>query len=359
MNPLPLVAVPNDKQAIRANLISFSEDGHREAYDRLLVSALVEYGIVLKKNNDHATVDFFAMLDDNVFSFVASVAKNIFLGRRTVGLFFRSGECFKTGAKYRLKRLIFQFLKYAPRTVVLTILPFWIEPRFEQIADGWIYDPQLWDLDYLSTLPGDSHQEMVETISATANGRKIIIALGAQNRIKGFAEFANIWLSSETLRSQFLFVGAGKVSDECIPSADVFAKTGGVLFDFVISDHQLLALYEVSDAVWTCYAPDYDQSSGIFGRAFQKGKPALVRAGSRIATLASGLGHPILGLPFDEPDTAAEMITSWRPTAVEQETISRKIKNIRNADLKTLSSAFGLRSDAIDKYNKDREGLCD
>jgi hypothetical protein len=49
----------------------------------------------------------------------------------------------------------------------------------------------------------------------------------------------------------------------------------------------LVALYKVSDVVWACYSPEYDQSSGELGRALQYKKAVIVRARSIAENLAA------------------------------------------------------------------------
>ena len=41
-----------------------------------------------------------------------------------------------------------------------------------------------------------------------------------------------------------------------------------------------VSLMRQADLLWCCYNPIYDQSSGIFGRAIQIGRPTIVRKGS-------------------------------------------------------------------------------
>lgn len=112
---------------------------------------------------------------------------------------------------------------------------------------------------------------------------------------------------------------------------------GGVVFDRMVSDEELLSLYGASDLVWSCYSPHYNQSSGIFGRAFQLGKPSLVRESSYLADLADILEHPALRLPFGEVNSASERLTTWKPEPQDRTKILRKIKFMKERDLALLA----------------------
>jgi hypothetical protein len=330
------------------NSISFSNDGHRAAYDQVLAAALDPHGITIRSHAGRVTTDFFPMLDDNIPSFVSRAILNIAFGKSTVGLFFRPMECFlKTRAKYRLKRLLFQTLRRLPYIRIITILPFAVDDRFHTIADDWIYDPQFWDLEYQpEEIRSGNISQLSETIRRSAGQRKILIALGSQYRLKGFDFFSRIWSEQPEIRKHYLFVAAGSVAEECKKSAHRFAEAEGLLIDRYISDEEMFELYNIADAVWSCYPPDYNQSSGIFGRAFQFAKPSVVREDALLLRLAKALQHPSLSLPFGDTQTASLRLTTWIPERADPVSIKLKIEQMRKRDLDTLANALRFERSA-------------
>lgn len=57
--------------------------------------------------------------------------------------------------------------------------------------------------------------------------------------------------------------------------------------DRIVTDDEILRLYKVADLAWCCYAPDYDQASGVFGRALQTGVEPVVREGRVLSDIKS------------------------------------------------------------------------
>lgn len=327
------------------SLKTFSELGHRPSYNSVLESALREVGLVLRNPLPSAVADFFPMLDDNIFEFSRAAILNGLRGKRTVGLFFRPGECFLTSKlKYRFKRALFFLLKRLPHTHIITILPFQLDDRFQSVATGWIHDPQFWDLGYFDAKTTEQSCAVEKQVKDVAQQRRILVALGSQTRIKGFDLFCRMWCEQSALREKFLFVAAGKVDSQFEKIAAKVTNLGGVVFNRQISDEELFCLYRASDMVWSCYAPDYNQSSGILGRAFQFGKPSLIREGSFLASYATLLGHAALPLPFGDVGLAARRILDWNPEAPSEYSISRKVENVRQQDLAKLAAS--LRGDS-------------
>ncbi len=325
------------------NLIALRSDGHRIANDNIFSKLLAQHAVSLSPNNKKARVDFFTTLDDNNLFFFYRALCNALTGRRTVGLFFRPRECFrKDKKKYLVKRIMFSLAKYIPRNYIITIVPFYVDQKFCRVANGWIHDPQLWDLDLLDRDPSKEITDLTRLVREQTAGRRIITELGLLNIDKGFDFFAKIWRDSPLIREEYLFVAAGKVAAESTSAAVEFSDLGGLLIDRFISDDELLLLYQISDVIWTCYSPSYDQASGVFGRAFQFGKPAIVRCNSNVSVLAEKLNHPILSIPFDDVEVAADHLINWLPPSIDRASLATKIKAMRSNDVDTLLTAFGV-----------------
>lgn len=316
---------------------SRSEKGHRADYRIVLTEALAEHGVRLVSKSEVASranaAELYSTLDDFGPLFLICAVSRALIGRTTVGLFLRPGGCFKSGIKSRIKAWLFEAVCQIPNIRILTILPHSLDRRFETVSNGWIYDPQLWDLSYLgrpdpSPLPG-----IDKPVLQASKGREIVIAFGAQTRIKGFNQFVDLWCSSPQIRRRYQFVVAGRIFSEVAAEAELFERHGGLIFNRYFSHGEFMHFYSLASVVWSCYPPKYDQASGIFGRAVQLGVPAIVRAGSHLEKLAAELGYSVLSIPVDHQDIAIEKFLDWHPRRAPHEC---GIDALRKASLQTL-----------------------
>ena len=287
-------------------LAGAGEDGHRREYHRLFDAMLRKAGVIVDVQRltaaqvTNPAVVLSLMIEDHALPFLMLAVARALLGRRTVGLLFMPGPCLKPRrTRLRVKRALLRLCRHWPAVSVLTLIPFHLAPGMEAIASGWIYDPQLWDLSP-STVACVPSTALSETISRRAEGRSVIISLGGQTRIKGFDRLAAL---TPTLAQRFLVVAAGRVDETLGAEAAAFTAGGGLLVDRILGDDEMLSLYGVATWVWACYAPDYDQSSGIFGRAVQTGAPALVRRGALLEKLGDAIGHTVSSLAWSEEAT--------------------------------------------------------
>jgi len=276
------------------------------------------------------------MLEEYTVRFLIVAWMRALWGRRSCALMFRPGEVVRsTSPRHLIKKLMLKAVRPFPTVTIATILPFELDPAFSAIADDWIHDPQLWDLDPES---GGGSTPIASELRHRAANRPIVAAIGAQNQGKGFDFFADLWACDARVREQRLFVAAGKVAEASKPAADAFEAAGGLLIDRFISDAELLDLYHEASQVWGCYAPDYDQASGIFGRSVQTGRPVLVRQDSYMERLAGLLGHPVTALPWDAPAEAAAMLLASSTDAPP----AGQVAAMRSRSVQVLGRALGL-----------------
>lgn len=264
----------------------------------------------------------------------------LLIGRRTVGFLFRPGPAISSKTlRHRGKRLVLRLLRLLPRIQSLTILPFAVEPRFAEIADGWIYDPQLWDLHWPAAMSGAPvGGALADAIRQAANGRAICVAVGRQDTAKGFDQFAELYSAAKPLRDAMLFAYGGKVAAPCENNAAAFAAAGGYGVNRFINGAELHDFYACADLAWCAYAADYDQASGILGRAMQLGIPVTVRNGSFIHRLCQ-----IEALPHIPVNQA----TTWQSIAAPPEREAIEVAATRAArhaqqSVARLCEALGL-----------------
>ena len=185
-----------------------SEQGHRGSY-----LSLMEISLGAKRTQNifqlitTSKPIFFITLEGVLTLFTALAFLRALMGRRTAGLLLRPGPALK-GKSYRLrlKKFILKLFRIFPQIKVLTILPFYIEPQFSKIADGWIYDPQLWDLTLSDRKRAEYSTDKIRSdVFKVSRGRPICIALGRQDKDKGFDRFLKIYANDPALAHSILF----------------------------------------------------------------------------------------------------------------------------------------------------------
>ncbi|TIL54861.1 hypothetical protein [Mesorhizobium sp.] len=236
----------------------------------------------------------FAMLDEDMVSFGAIAGARSLLGRPTAALFLRAQKCFETGRWfYPLKRHAFRVLRSLPRLTVASITPFDVAPRHAEVAHCGVFDPQYWDLHDGETLRRPGNTRLSEEVVARAAGRSVLCAIGTLSSNKGLGFLAETLERYPRINEYVLIVGAGSVPSEATRIVAQLKGVEALIVDRFISDAELESLYGIADMVWACYSPDYDQASGVFGRAVQFGAEPITRLGSVIAAFAklNGINH--------------------------------------------------------------------
>lgn len=320
-----------------------SFEGHRREYislfKRIITSAGAEVEVRSLRWTDASRkpVIFSLMLEENTSKFFLIALARAVAGRRSVALMFRPGEAIEARSlKHWIKRAGLKLLLRFRSVHILTILPFALRPEFKGIARDWIYDPQLWDL---SEHKEASSTEMSRELRTQANGRRLLVALGAQNSGKGFDYLAEIWAANPQLRERFHFAACGKVAAGSAKAAASFIAHGGQLVDRFLEDDEVLSAYACADVVWSCYSPEYDQASGIFGRAVQTGVPAVVREGAYLVPLAETLDHPVIVVPWADNHEAACRLTEAPLQPIVRGDL---VSEAKGESLRRLGDALGI-----------------
>jgi hypothetical protein len=221
---------------------------------------------------------FFATIDDDYAGFITVALLRSLLGRPTSGLFLRPLQCFRTERPivYPIKRRVFRWLCRLPGLRLLSIIPHDIRPELREVTHDWIHDPQMWDL-WVDGPPVLPDTDLSRSVEAARRGRRVAIFIGGANLRKGFGDFAaRAGAEHETT----LFVSAGRVGYDCAKHAADLRGLGMIVEDRFVTDNEILSLYKAADLAWCCYSAEYDQASGVFGRALQTGVEPVVRDGS-------------------------------------------------------------------------------
>lgn len=275
-------------------------NGHRGAYQSLFINTM---GLVPSsgrawKNFARLTMApyvLFATLDGEEVSFSFIALLRSALGKPTAALFLRPQGCFGSTVRHLSKLAVFTFLRRLPNLRVLTILPFEVEPNFAKVARDWIYDPQLWDLIPTGQIDKTAETSLSEQVRRISKGRPIVAFMGTVSKRKGFHLLAQSISVTPNWSADMCVVVAGKVEPACQELAHKMKEDGAVVIDRYVTDSELSSLYVAASCVWCCYDFNYDQASGIFGRALQFGRTPVVRAGSKLEQLAQ-----VLGIPYEQ-----------------------------------------------------------
>jgi len=270
------------------NIFTDSLSGHREAYLNFFLNTFSSKKISKKDLLLSKSTVLFLMIEDSFLLYFFICLYRAILGKTTAGFLFRPKPVVDDPSlKLKIKRTALYILKKIPNVKTLLIIPNSIHPKFSTICDGWIYDFQFWDLqekDYETFIALKEKKQvssLFTSINNMHNGRKVLCALGGQDRIKGFDIFSTTYINNKNIQKKFLFAYGGKVKGYDKLAIN-FDKNGGYSKNEFISNDEFISLYASSDLVWALYAEDYDQASGIFGRAVQFGIPVLVRKDSLI-----------------------------------------------------------------------------
>jgi len=300
----------------KIGLYSPSLAGHRKSYLELIQNAfdgqrLGYWGAVFSSRPV-----FFLMIEDSpIFYFCVGLFRSLFR-RKTVGLLFRPKDLVEPRRySHKIKRAMFALLKRVTSVKTLLIIPFYTDSRFKCLFDGWVYDFQLWDLEphdrveFERVRSSNDCSELVEEVAGSRAGRLVMSSVGGQDRIKGFDRFSSAYIDNALIRENYLFVFGGKVK-EFEASVAPFSAAGGVARNRFLADEELISFYAFSDLVWCLYAPDYDQASGILGRAAQLGVPVLVRQSSLVHKICEkeSIAHVAL-----EPDDVPKLVSIVLP----------------------------------------------
>jgi hypothetical protein len=253
----------------------------------------------------------FATLDDHVPSFLAVAGARTLRGRHTAALFLRAQKCFVDGRWYHpVKRNVFRVLKSLPGLTLASITPFSVMPRHREVAHAGVVDPQYWDLHDGIALRSPARSALAEDVLVWARGRHVMCALGTIGLNKGVAFLAETLQRHPELADKILVVAAGHVSTDAVQSVAKMADAGALIIDRFVSNDELESLYTAADSVWACYTPDYDQASGIFGRAVQFGVTPVLRAGAITEAFARVHGVDHVSVAYGNPEALAALLAN-------------------------------------------------
>lgn len=265
----------------------------------------------------------FLMIEDNFLLFLLTALLRAVLGNRTVGFLFRPLPAANgTNSRLTIKRYCLALLRRIDAIHVLSIIPTPLAPQITPLCDGWIYDLQYWDLDRAVKEPKQK------------KSARTITAIGQQTRSKGFETLAKTVFRSE----QYKFRSAGAIDADLNESKALLEAAGGTIIDEYLKPTTLIEEYLNADIIWCAYAPDYDQSSGILGRAMQLGKDVIVREGSTSHRFC--VAHGMTHLAITDAQDARAQLTNNAWVNTDEKITDRSILMMHSMDV--LSNSLGI-----------------
>lgn len=275
------------------NFYSRFESGHRHDYINFTKSSLggdrtkLPYGFLSSKPL------LFLMVEECFILYCTIAFLRSLIGFTTIGFVFRAKDCIASQKiEHKIKVALLKAFKKIKKIHSISIVPFYTFAGLSEICDDWLYDFQFWDIEFLeNTLDKSIIEKYVLSIKKQAKGRKVVCAIGKQDRSKGFDVFSSLYIENKFIQDNFYFVSGGKISEISDTQVKLFSDSGALVINERISNEQLVALYKSADLIWACYSPCYDQSSGVLGRAIQYNLPVIVRENSVVEFILSELQY--------------------------------------------------------------------
>lgn len=320
----------------KVGLFSSSLNGHRGAY--LDFTAKTFNGVRLSQNQLKAfkLPVFFLMVEDSFGLYLHCALWRALRGRRTVGLLFRPLPALHGSTlRLKLKALALRALKSFRQVRTIAIIPQEVIADLALITTGGIHDLQLWDLSAADRQKAASGEGVFgDLIRATAQGRRVLLSMGAQTHEKGLTFLAAA--APDLAQAGWMVVAAGKFPTSMQDERNRLAAAGHLVVDRFLTDSELLEGYGAATAVWCMYDQSYDQASGILGRAVQLGLPTLLRAGSVSHALCVAISAPFVSAQSaDEIVAALDRLPSAKPALGMQ-----LQEQFRNESIEHLTSAL-------------------
>ena len=251
-----------------------------------------------------AKVFFDLSIEDGVMSFFFISLIRALLRRKSIGIMLSPWDCYRPNKPSdKLRRFAFIMLKKLDHVKVICMIPFEMDERYRDIADDWIYDPEFWDMHAIEERRSVV-RNIAKSVKNTPTGKLRLLYLGSASSEKGFDFLAKLFLENKHMFTKFDLSIVGKISKPYQHIARHLREAGAHVVDEFVSDERMFSFIKKSSLMWCCYSPNYDASSGIFGRAIQFNKIPLVRSSSRLEKLAGLLGKHAVTFEFGNVDEA-------------------------------------------------------
>lgn len=325
--------------------ITNSFDGHRTSYFRSIADffegdvSMVQFSYQRLNKIVRSESVFFVSIDDLRMAFILVAFVRAIMGLKTAGVLINPKNFTAIEISFSTKgvvRLIFYWMwrlliATNSKVRIWSIVPFELSSVAKRVAHDCIIDPQFWDL---STESVDSVLDVSIEDYLLERGRKkskgtfqsVVAYIGRVSESKGFSAFKELVIRSDE-RLIGLIVGKMEAHDVNVD----FGDSRFHIYRGEACEQALLKGYKYADFIWCGYASDYDQMSGIYGRAVQLSKSVIVRRGSLIDLFSETMFEGAVNCRLLESDldgtyriwdfTGGEhssLINAWRKDAAKK-----------------------------------------
>jgi hypothetical protein len=199
-----------------------------------------------------------------------------------------------------------------------------------------ISDPECWDLRPEDRAAADT--PLSAAVRDCAGPRRIMILPGNLNPSKGLDFVRDIFCGYPGLFEAVLPVLCGPVEPTGAAAAAELQAGGAFVEARYLDRAELMSLYRAAHAAWCCYPPEWDLSSGIFGRAVQFGIAPVVRRGSVIDRMAADVPNTMRLDYGDAALAAAQLAANLNRIPPPDSRLAEESEALR----RLLSTHFGL-----------------
>lgn len=301
----------NNGQHKRGLVHVTDRNGHRAAYQDLFASILrLQPEVGLLRRSRVLRILFsrrvlFATISVEYHAYFAIAIARALIGKPTCGLFLGAQNIApqRKSFKSRIGAVLIKVAKRMQKVTMLTICPYSLRPSSSNSTDGWIYDPQLWDI--VDEPKEKAVAPPAEAVRLRGRGKPVIIFAGKGSKDKGFSELVEF---AKTHSQHLSIIIAGKIDDDCKAAAGDLREMGMYVDDRYVPEKTLRAYYELADFSWCVYREKYDRPSGVFGRSLQFGVIPIVRTSSFLEKFSAEFNLPVI-LSRTEDTHRSELLT--------------------------------------------------
>lgn len=320
-------------------------EGHRQAYVDLLTnmfgfSALIQPVSRKTMGSLIATERLiFATVGKHFRRHLLVCIFRAVLNRPTATMFLGASDYYY-GEKRGFDRIFLKLWKFLPKQQLFAIISYEVFPALAKITNDYIYDPQLWDVWVEKSPVKLPETELSREIEKFSKNRKILLFLGKTKKSKSYNEFVDFSIAN---KEDICAVSAGKVLPECTEKSKLLKANDMVVIDRFISDEELWSLYSIGDFIWCYYGKQYDQSSGVYGRAIQLGKPTIIRKNSVVDKISNDFQIPAHVIDIEDPANYRSIYENIKRSALKSLTEKERkslFENLCHESISKLKEAI-------------------
>lgn len=269
-------------------LYSIKTGGHRDQFNKFLLEKIPSSRLVRKWSHPGPLV--FMMIEESFPLFFAISTFRLMIGLKTSGLLFRLKplEADDLSFKLKIKKYLLKLLKKSSSVRVFSLFdPKHIGAGYDYIHD-WIHDFQIWDLIGTDTVEDVKSQRSVKNFEDLPKIQTLVV-LGVLNGDKGADDLIEVLKNRNSEGHDLVVKIYGNINHRYLDEIKFNLRDGDELFNGHVDDALFWKGYAEADLIWAFYSKNYDQSSGIVGRAIQFGVPVVVRRGAIIDKILSAM----------------------------------------------------------------------